>query len=97
MQLYTLPDITPAGKVNLGTAAASAGAPNRAVWINATATGATIRIGDTNIGATRGQLLPSGVPFQIAVRGESIQEPYDLAKVFVFGAGGDSVSITYGY
>jgi hypothetical protein len=97
MQSYTLPDITPAGQVNLGTVAASVGAPIRAVWMSMTATGTSIRHGDINVGAARGQLLPAAIPFTTHVRGDNPQEPYDLGKIYVFGAGSDKVSITYGY
>ena len=99
MQVYTLPDITPNGAVvNLGTAATSAGTPVRAVWVNMTASGTSIRVGDASIGAARGQALPTGLPFLVAPVGESIQEPYDLAKMNIYaGSGSDKVSITYGY
>ena len=97
MQIYTLPDITPAGLVALSTVAASVGAPIRAVWMNATASGTTIKFGDATIGAARGQALATGVPFCVAPRGDNPQEPYDLSKMYVFGAGSDKVSITYGY
>jgi hypothetical protein len=98
VQTYTLPDITPAGsKVELGTAATAAGAPIRAVWINMTASGTTIRVGDTNVSGTRGQALPTGLPFNTHPRGANDQTPYDLSNVFVFGSSSDKVSITYGY
>ena len=98
MQLYTLPDITPAGSaVNLGTQATSAGAPVRAVWVSATASGSTVRYGDANVGAARGQVLPTGIPFNIAPRGANDQTPYDLSKISVYASGGDKISITYGY
>ena len=99
MQIYTLPDITPNGtKVNLGTIATADGMPTRAVWINMTANGASIRYGDTNVGANRGQALPTGIPFLTHPRGDNPQTPYDLVTSYVFaGSGSDKVSITYGY
>ena len=98
MQVYTLPDITPNGaKVNLGTIATNNGMPTRAVWINMTASGTSIRYGDTNVGANRGQALPTGIPFLTHPRGANDQTPYDLSTTDVFGAGSDKVSITYGY
>jgi hypothetical protein len=99
MQIYTLPDVTPnASVVNLGTAATSAGTPTRAVWVNMTASGTSIRYGDAAIGASRGQALPTGVPFLACPRGANDQTPYDLSKINVYGgSGSDNVSITYGY
>jgi hypothetical protein len=98
MQIYSLPDITPAGSVvNLGTAATAAGAPTRAIWVNMTASGTSIRYGDANVGATRGQALTTGVPFLACPRGDNPQTPYDLNKINVYGASTDKVSITYGY
>lgn len=98
MQIYTLPDITPNGAaVQLSTKVVS-GNPIRAVWINATASGSSIRVGDANVGASQGQAIPTGVPFLVAPRGDNTQQPYDLSKVYVYGgSGSDKVSITYGY
>jgi len=98
MQVYSLPDITPNGSVvNLGTAATSASTPIRAVWVNMTASGSSIRFGDAAIGASRGQVLPTGVPFLACPRGDNPQSPYDLSKINVYGgSGSDKVSITYG-
>ena len=98
MQLYTLPDITPNGSaVQLSTKVVS-GNPTRAVWINATASGTSIRIGDANVGASQGQALTTAVPFLVAPRGDNPQQPYDLSTVYVYGgSGSDKVSITYGY
>ena len=68
-----------------------------ATWANAVATGTSIRIGDSNVGAARGQLLTSGVLSQVLVRGDFAQQPYDLYEVYAYGAAGaDHVSITYG-
>lgn len=95
MQTYTLPDITPNGKANLGTAATSAGAPTAALWINMTAVGTSIRVGDVNVGAARGLALPAGMPFLTHPRGSNDQTRYDLNTIDVFGSGSDKVSITY--
>lgn len=97
MQNYTLPDITPAGKVNLGKAASDAGMPTSAIWINMTASGTTIRYGDGNVGSARGCVLSTGVPFLTHPRGDNTQTPYDLNKISVFGGNSDTVSITYGF
>jgi hypothetical protein len=98
MQTYTLPDIEPAGSAaSLGAAATSAGAPTRAVWINMTASGTSIRVGDANVSSARGQALPTSLPFNTHPRGDNPQQPYDLAHVYVYGSSTDKVSITYGY
>ena len=97
MQTYTLPDITPGGtKVALSTVIPTTSA-NRAIWINMTATGSTIRYGDVNVGSGQGQVLPTGIPFLTHPRGDNPQQPYMLSQVYVYGSGGDKVSITYGY
>ena len=97
MQVYTLPDITPNGVVNLGTAATSAGMPTKAILINMTASGASIRHGDANVGAARGQVLTTGVPFLTHPRCDNPQVPYDLNKISLYGSGSDKVSITYAF
>ena len=66
-----------------------------ATWVKLTATGATIRVGDSNVGAGRGVLLASGVPTDLP-RGDFQQQPYPLNGVYVYGTGTDKVSITYG-
>jgi len=97
MQTYTLPDITPAGtKVALASVVTGT-LPTRAVWINMTASGTTVRVGDVNVSSTRGQSLPTGIPFNTHPRGDNPQQPYDLATVYVIASSSDKVSITYGY
>lgn len=94
MQVYTIADITPNGTA---VALAGSGSTAQATWINATATGTSIRFGDANVGAARGQLLATGVPTLVAVRGDGAQRPYLLAECYVYGgSGSDKVSITYG-
>ena len=97
MQIYTLPDITPnSAAINLATVAAANGAPSAAVWINATASGTSIRFGDTNVAANRGQSLPTGIPFCVAPRASFDQQGYQLSAICVYGTGTDKISITYG-
>lgn len=97
MQIYTLPDITPAGsKVNLATVAAANNMPTQAVWVNMTASGTSIRYGDTNVSASRGCALTTGVPFLTHPRGANDQTLYDFKNTDVFGTSSDKVSITYG-
>ena len=91
MVLGTIADITPNG----AAVALSATEGALATWIKLTATGATIRVGDANVGAARGVLLASGVPFELP-RGDFDQQPYPLTGVYVYGTGTDKVSITYG-
>jgi hypothetical protein len=94
MQVYTLPDITPNGSA---TPLAAAGSTLQAIWINATASGTSIRFGDANVGSNRGQALPTGVPSVVAVRCDPEQRPYLLSECYVYGgSGSDKVSITYG-
>jgi hypothetical protein len=90
VQLGTVADITPGG---VATALGAEGI--KATWIKITATGATIRVGDSNVGSARGSLLATGVPYTLE-RGDFDQQGYYLNQVFVFGSGGDKVSVTYG-
>ena len=91
MVLGTIADITPNGAAVPLSATEGA----LATWIKLTATGATIRVGNANVGAGRGVLLASGVPFELP-RGDFDQQPYPLTGVYVYGTGTDKVSITYG-
>lgn len=93
MQLQTIADITPNGtKVQLSSNTAL-----KATWIEMTATGTSIRFGDTNVGASRGVLLTNGATVQVAIRGDFAQQGYSLSECYVYGASGsDKVSITYG-
>ena len=93
MQLQTIADITPNGtKVQLSSNTAL-----KATWIEMTATGTSIRFGDTNVGAARGVLLTNGATVQVAIRGDFAQQGYSLSECYVYGASGsDKVSITYG-
>ena len=91
MQLYTIADITPGGFATPLSATSV-----KAVWINLFASGTTIRVGDSSVSATRGvPVSTTGSPTQIP-RCDFNQGGYDLSKVYVFGTGGDKVSITYG-
>jgi hypothetical protein len=91
MTPQTIADITPNGSK---TAIGPAG--TKAVWIQFVANGTSIRIGDSNVGAARGENIPTGVPL-LWPRCEFAQGGYDLGHVYVYGASGsDKVSITYG-
>jgi hypothetical protein len=97
VQIYTLPDITPGGAaVSLGTIATQNNMPTSAIWVNITASGTSIRFGDANVGSGRGQTITTAIPFLAAPRGDNTQRPYELSKMFVYGTGGDKVSVTYG-
>jgi hypothetical protein len=93
MQIATIADITPNG-----TATVLAGVTTRAIYVAMTASGSSIRTGDSHVGASRGVALPSGaftVPYP---RQDNEQQPYDLSQIYVYGASGtDKVSITYGF
>ncbi len=90
MTIQTIADITPNGS------AVPLAAAGQAVWILVTATGNSIRIGDANVGASRGVKIPAGVPTLIP-RCAFTQGGYDLAAVHLYGAAGaDSVSVTFG-
>ena len=90
VQLGTIADITPDGStLPIGSESI------KATWIKFVATGSTIRVGDKNVGATRGVLCPAGVPVTLE-RGDFDQQGYYLDQVFVFGSSTDKVSITYG-
>ena len=93
MTVRTIADITPNGAaVPLSTDLNA-----RAIYIVMTATGSTIRTGDSNVGSGRGALLPTGVLTTPYPRQDNEQQPYQLAHVYVYGASGaDKVSITYG-
>ena len=91
MVLQTIADITP----NSAAVALSSTEGAKATWVKFVAAGSTIRVGDANVGAGRGVLLPTGVPFELP-RGDFQQQPYDLTAVFVYGTGTDKVSVTYG-
>lgn len=90
MTIGTIADVTPGG-----SATALSTGNEKATWIIFTATGTSIRVGDSNVASGRGVLLQTGVSTLLPV-GDFDQGPYDLAQVFVYGSGGDKVSITYG-
>ena len=97
MQLYTIADITPNGSAVTLASKSAAGSPTEATWLAFTATGTSIRVGDANVGASRGLLLETGSPLILGVRGDSLQRPYDLTRISVYGASGtDKVSVTFG-
>lgn len=93
MTLATIADITPNGTATALTATAGLGA----IWVAITASGTSIRVGDSNVGSGRGVAVATGTTL-ILPRCSTDQRAYDLSKIYVFGASGaDKVSITYGY
>jgi len=93
MELGTLTDVTPAG---VATAIGAVG--QKATWIQFTAPASNsgdIRFGDSLVSATRGVRIPKGLNV-LASRLSFDQGQYELSKVYVFGTGSDSVSITFG-
>lgn len=96
MTLETIADVVPNGVATpLGTAG------QKATWIGLVASGSSLRIGDSNVGAGRGMVLPTGVPVYLH-RGAFNQQPYPLDRVFVYGASSgcpattDRVSVIFG-
>ena len=91
MTIQTIADITPNGvAVPIGTAG------RQASWIQFVATGTSIRVGDSNIGAARGLKVSATVP-TLFPPVEFNMGRLDLGTVYVYGASGsDSVSVTYG-
>ncbi len=92
MQIGTIADITPGGSAVKLTAIST-----RAVWVAMTASGTSLRTGDVNTGSARGVVLQTGVETLVYPRADNAQVPYDLSTIYVYGSGGDKVSITYGY
>ena len=90
MVLGTIADITPGG---VATALGAEGI--KATWIKLLATGASIRVGDSNVGSGRGLVVGTTIPTTIE-RGDFDQQGYYLNQVFVYGTSSDKVSVTYG-
>lgn len=91
MTIGTIADITPNG-----TATKVSATSIIAHWIQFTATGTSIRVGDANVGSGRGAGLITLVP-AFWPRCSFDQGGYDLSTVYVYGgSGSDKVSITYG-
>lgn len=95
MQVHDLPDITPNGQATPLSAT-----PIFAVWVDLgpnEGNAGDIRYGGSTVSATRGSRLQHGAltPHTIP-RCDFNQGAYDLSKIFVFGTGSDSVSISYG-
>ncbi len=90
MVLGTVADITPGG-----TPTALGPEGIKATWIKLTASGTSIRVGDSNVGSARGLAIPTGVTVTIE-RGDFDQQGYYLNQVFVYGTSSDKVSVTYG-
>ncbi len=65
-------------------------------WIQISASGSTVRYGDSNVSATRGAAIPNGTVAQVGQDPREGQAPYDVAQIYVFATGTDKVSVTYG-
>ena len=89
MNIGTVADITPN---SVAVQVLPAGV--KASWITLTASGTSIRVGDANVGAARGAVLASGVPYTVP-RIAFNQGSY-AGELKVYGTGSDKVSITYG-
>ena len=94
MKIFTLPDVTLTGGVD---SVVSSSQPCRWYQIEAISLSAAARIGDSNVGASRGALLsPGGVHFSPPVTDQATPGGnYDLADVRVQGTGGDTVGVIY--
>ena len=91
MTIHTIADITPNGK-----AAVTANNNLLATWVQVTATGTSIRYGDSNVSATVGAKIPAGALYDIIPRDSFDQARLDLSTLYFYGSGSDSVSITWG-
>ena len=97
MLLQSVPDITPAGVAS--TLSEVNNSPNASTVIEArgiilVASGSSIRLGGSNVSATIGVNLPTGVPVVISAAFIGM-ETIPLHQTWVFGTGGDKVSIAY--
>ena len=97
MTWKSLPDIKPAGVAS--TLSEVNNSPNASTVIEAamvivTANGTSIRFGDSSVAAAQGADLPNNVPvvFPFIPPGMGT---YSLHRMWVFGTGNDSVSISY--
>lgn len=97
MILQSLPDITPGGAAS--TLSEVGGSPGASLLIEARgiiliASGSSIRLGGSNVSATIGANLPSGVVVRIDAATPEIGT-IPLHQTWVFGTGTDKVSILY--
>lgn len=84
-------DITPNG-----TATALGAAGTLCTWFAVTASGTSIRIGNSAVDSTHGLAIPTGTTWT-APRVSFDQGRYDLSQWFVYGAAGsDKISIVAG-
>jgi hypothetical protein len=95
----TLADITGTSAAKQLTATSTS-----ARWVMVVAlraNGATVRIGDSLVSASRGaEVAPGGgyfmPPMPVDPRGSANESAYDLSRVYFYGASPDKVSVTYG-
>lgn len=113
MTVKTLPDITPNG-VATPLVVASPNVPVYARWVQVGASGPTgvggagnaARVGDSNVGASRGTLIPNStpaasspnvaLPVQIGYMIQEGQGLYDLTQIYVFAPAGVTIQVTFG-
>lgn len=93
MQPQTLPDVIPGGvATQLTSATTTAG-----IFVTVTAPASNaggIRVGDKNVGPARGALIGPGGQFTFQ-RGSFAQGQFQLAQIYVYGTGGDAVTVTF--
>ncbi len=91
MRVYTIEDITGDGGAH--QVSASSG---EAKWVQFVAGGTgTVRVGDSNVSATRGLPVPSGGGMFLPMDGSEVASRYSLNQVYYFAPLGATLSITY--
>lgn len=89
----TLADIT-----GDGSAHKISSTPIAARWIQIvaiTGNSAVVRIGDSNVGSSRGTPVAAGGGFMMPPPNSSFPS-YDLSQVYYYAANGDKLSVTWG-
>lgn len=66
-----------------------------------TANSAAVRVGDANVGASRGSQVAAGgglfmPPLPPDTRNAQVQNTYDLSKIYFYGTAPDKISVIYG-
>jgi hypothetical protein len=95
--ILDLPDITPNGAAS--TLSEQSGSPGASLVIEArgiilVASGSSIRLGGSDVSATKGANLPNGVAVVISANTPELGT-IPLHQTWVFGSGADKVSISY--
>jgi hypothetical protein len=96
MTVKTIADVSPAG-VATPLVVASPNVPVYARWIQIGCSGTGGRAGDSNIGNSRGSIVPptNTLPLQIGYMIQEGQGLYDLTQIYVFHASA-TFSVTFG-